>query len=719
MIAGYALPGNIFYRIAWVLSMVVMLWGGQVQAREFGAYEVAVSPSEVFPQADRFDPISGTPPHGKAYQNGKVVGTVFLSSDIGYSGKPIDVLVGMTLDGTITGAKVVAHAEPILLIGIPEQKLFDFVNRYVGRKPMEAPRGESSQSIDAISGATVTAIVINDAIRRTALKVSRVGKSEPVKLQTTLLDPPFQPASWLSLLGEGSVRRLTLHQADVDGAFKKMGVGSGEPYVKAMPPESLFIDLYVALVTPQTIGKNLLGEAEFKNMQNWLAEGQQAVLIFAKGSYSFRGSGFVRGGIFDRFKINQDGSSILFHDHQYRRLRDLGPDMPEFEEIGLYKLPPGASFDPAQPWSLELLTHRPTGPIEKAYTSFALNYTLPERFLQRSLPVVAAPAAAPVAGKEMVGSGEEEESGPPLWKRIWSERMGDVMILSLSLLILTLIFFFQELLIVHPRLVTLLRRSFLLFSAVWIGGYAQAQLSVVNVFAFLHALMTGFKWDYFLLEPLIFILWSATALSLLFWGRGAFCGWLCPFGALHELLNWLARRFGVPQFRLPFAWHERLWSFKYIIFLGLFAVSLSSMAYAERLAEIEPFKTVILLHFVREWPFVLWALLILVAGLFVERIFCRYLCPLGAAIAIPGRLRVFAWLKRRRQCGDLCSNCSKECLVQAIQPNGEIHPNECIYCLHCQLNYVNEAVCPTLIMRRTRREKKAALSGATATDETN
>ncbi|WP_130471157.1 NosR/NirI family protein [Candidatus Magnetaquicoccus inordinatus] len=715
MIAVFASPRNIFYRLLLLVLCVTLLWGGRVlEAREFGAYEVDVQPAEVYPQADRFDPLSGKPAHGKAYQNGKHVGHVFMTSDIGYSGKPIDVLVGMSLDGTITGAKVVRHAEPILLVGIPEQKLFDFVTRYVGRKPLEGGKGEN-QSIDAISGATVTAIVINDGIRRSAIKVARGNKVEAPKLQTTLLDPPFQASNWLSMLGEGSIRRLMLHQADVDTAFSKMGIGSGEPYIKVMPPESLFIDLYVALVTPETIGRNLLGEAEFNNMRAWLAPGQQAILIVANGSYSFRGSGFVRGGIFDRFKVNQDGSSILFHDHNYRRLRNLGNDMPEFEEIGLFKIPKESSFDPTQPWSLELLTHRPTGPIEKVYTSFSVHYTLPEHFLQRT--PVAAPVASASEQKELAGA-EEEESGPPLWQRIWKDRMGDVFILSLSLVILTLIFFFQDLLIVRPQLLANLRRLFLLFSVVWIGGYAQAQLSVVNVFAFLHALMTGFKWDYFLLEPLIFILWSATALSLLFWGRGAFCGWLCPFGALHELLNWVARRFGVQQFRLPFAWHERLWSFKYILFLSLFAVSLSSMAFAERLSEIEPFKTVILLHFVREWPFVLWALLILVAGLFVERIFCRYLCPLGAAIAIPGRMRIFAWLKRRRQCGDLCSNCGKECLVQAIQPSGEIHPNECIYCLHCQTNYVNEAVCPTLIMRRTRREKKAG-SGTNSATETS
>ena len=98
--------------------------------------------------------------------------------------------------------------------------------------------------------------------------------------------------------------------------------------------------------------------------------------------------------------------------------------------------------------------------------------------------------------------------------------------------------------------------------------------------------------------------------------------------------------------KVPWGLHERLWPIKYIIFLGLFGLSLYSVALAEVLAEVEPFKTAIILKFAREWPFVIYALTLLAAGLFIERFFCRYLCPLGAALAIPGRIRMFEWLKR-------------------------------------------------------------------------
>lgn len=160
---------------------------------------------------------------------------------------------------------------------------------------------------------------------------------------------------------------------------------------------------------------------------------------------------------------------------------------------------------------------------------------------------------------------------------------------------------------------------------------------MVNVLTFVHALFEGFRWELFLSDPLLFILWTFTAASLLLWGRGVFCGWLCPFGALQELLNELARKLRVPQFQVPFAVHERLWAIKYIILLVLFGLSLESLALAEQAAEVEPFKTAITLGFDRQWWFVAYAVALLVVNLFTRKVYCRYLCPLGAALAIPAK----------------------------------------------------------------------------------
>ncbi len=204
----------------------------------------------------------------------------------------------------------------------------------------------------------------------------------------------------------------------------------------------------------------------------------------------------------------------------------------------------------------------------------------------------------------------------------------------------------------------------------------------------------------------MFILWCATAISMVFWNRGAFCGWLCPFGALQELSNRIARRLGVRQLKISHGVNQRLSTLKYVIFLLLFGFSLYDLALAEQLSEVEPFKTAIILRFMRYWPFVAFAVALLAAGLFVERFFCRYLCPLGAALAIPARLRIFNWLRRYRDCGNPCQRCNLECPVQAIDPTGEINPNECIQCLHCQMLYHHEQKCPHLIQKKAKRERR-------------
>ncbi len=281
--------------------------------------------------------------------------------------------------------------------------------------------------------------------------------------------------------------------------------------------------------------------------------------------------------------------------------------------------------------------------------------------------------------------------------------MPAIVFVSLLLAVLATVLVFQDWLARHYRFYRWTRIGFLGVTLLVLGWGLGAQLSVVHVIAFAQALRTGFEWENFLLDPLIFILWSFVAIALLFWGRGVFCGWLCPFGALQELINEAARALRIRQIAVPFALHERLWPIKYVIFLGLFALSLQSISKAFVVAEVEPFKTAITLHFWRAWPFVAYAAALLVAGLFIERFYCRYLCPLGAALAIPARLRMFEWLKRRPQCGTECRICATRCTVQAIHPDGHINPNECIHCLNCQMLYYDPTTCPPLKARIERR----------------
>ena len=190
------------------------------------------------------------------------------------------------------------------------------------------------------------------------------------------------------------------------------------------------------------------------------------------------------------------------------------------------------------------------------------------------------------------------------------------------------------------------------------------------------------------------------------WGRGLFCGWLCPFGSLSELLYKVGSVIGLKrlQFHPPQALHDKLKYLKYAIFIGLLAVSFFSMGLAEQLAEVEPFKTTFLVGlFNRSWPYTLFAGGLLGLSIFMERPFCKYLCPLGAALAMPTTFRWFG-LRRKDECTS-CKACAKGCGSLAIDTKGNIDQRECMLCLDCMVIYYDDHACPPLAQERKHRTK--------------
>ncbi|MBI1422313.1 MAG: 4Fe-4S binding protein [Gammaproteobacteria bacterium] len=667
-----------------------------------------------FPTADQFGDLEGKPLSAAIYKNNKVIGYVFRTKDVdpipAYSGKPVNLLVGIDTHGKIAGVKVLEHHEPILLVGIPETKLFEFADQYVGKSVNDhvkvgAGKRPGFVNVDAITGATVTVIVVNRTIMRAARKIAIARHI--IKPTVAEQSPPAQVRmdvydvrDWKFLTGNGAIRHMLLTVPEVDEAFKgtkaETQPGAKEPGICVELPTGqrcdAFIDMYYAYLNAPTIGRNLLGESQYNWLMSQLKPGEHAIAIMANGVYSFKGSGYVRGGIFDRIQLNQDDQSINFRDLDHYRLGDLAIEgVPEFKEADIFIIRDKYRFNPGSEWSLSLLVRRPTGPLDSVFTTFSGNYEIPPAY-------VIQPPAPKVSD---ITQAEEW----PMWVSVWQERKFQIAILVFGLTVLTLIMIFQDWLVRFPRAVSYLRTGFLLYTLFVIGWFMLGQLSVVNVLTFVNSVIKGFSWDTFLIDPTMFILWSFVAVTLLLWGRGVYCGWLCPYGALQKLANQLGRKLKLPQLQFPSLVHDRLWALKYVVLLILFGISLGSMSTAERYAEVEPFKTAITLHFARELPFVLYAGGLVIVSLFNCKFFCKYLCPLGAALAVPARLRLFNWLRRRKECGKPCQICANECEIQAINDTGEINPNECHYCLDCQVVYWDAYKCPPLVEKRKRREK--------------
>ena len=224
-------------------------------------------------------------------------------------------------------------------------------------------------------------------------------------------------------------------------------------------------------------------------------------------------------------------------------------------------------------------------------------------------------------------------------------------------------------------------------SVLYLGFYKSQLISIVNVYGLMTMNLPVFRYS---LAWYLFALF--TVVSTVLWGR-LYCGRICAFGALTQLMDRVvpARlRVDVPR-RIE----DRAAWVKYGLLGGVivyFLVSGDIGAYRY----VEPF-----------WMFSLnattglWIALgvLLVATVFVRNLYCRFLCPLGAALGLLSKLTVFR-IKRWSEC-KTCKICEKTCEWGAIR-GPKIVMSECVRCDDCERLYMDTKKCPhwLIIIRR-------------------
>ena len=631
--------------------------------------------------AERLGPEEGEPPAIAVYQGDKVVAYVFSTLDIinapGYSTTPFDVIAGVDLEGRITGAKVVSHNEPFIVHDVIRQRQLDTLLARQAGRPLRG--GTDPLPPDYVSGATISGRAMRTGVLTTASLVLRARVARSTVRVPTLDVESFTMKSFDDLFAEGSIKRRRVTASEVETALANAGAAGASLDWPLGTGDDLYIEVMTALVTPRGIGGNVVGPLRFEEYKNQLPSGSHAIFVASNGPYDFFGTKHLlasEGNRFDRLRVVQDGQTFDFvHDDYAYAFPAQGQQL-----AGLFKLP--AAFDPIKPWRLELLVNtRGAMPVTVV---FPLEYQVPAAYVLQPEPqpqIEMGPEPEPVAA----------------WIEAWNDAQTNIVILAVLLTALTLIFAFQATLARHRLAHRLVRNGFLLVVLVWLGWTAGVQLSIVNVMNYAMAPFNRFDIGFYLAEPLMVIIAVYTLISVVLIGRGVFCGWLCPFGAMQELLGQLAKALRVPQWNPPVALEQRLWMGKYIAAAVVLILVISEIDPAGATLEVEPFKTAITAKFARAWPYVVYAGALLAIGLFSERAYCRFLCPLGGVLAALDRLHLLNRLKRRPECGSPCRLCERSCPVRAIAPSGKIVTAECFQCLDCQVEYYDDKRCPPLV----------------------
>ncbi|MCB1352778.1 MAG: 4Fe-4S binding protein [Rhodobacteraceae bacterium] len=641
---------------------------------------------------------------------GALAGYVFETEQLaplpGFSGAPINVFVMLDLDGRFLDVRLISQNEPIFVSGLGEAPFRRFFEQYrglsitapivVGTQYGRHERGGSLVYIDGVTKATASVRIANETILAAALAVARD------KMQGIKSGPPARPdpeheedLTWSDLVDQGLISHLEVTNAEIGAEFAGTRWADDDPEAEA-DPEGVYLDLWVADLGPASIARTLLSPAALKELAAFeaISPDDEPLLMIDTGRHGLVSPDFVRNTAPDWISATQDGLPVALRDADI--FVSLADDVPAELHDGaamILRTDRRLGFDPTREWQVEVKAVREHGIFQPEPGSVTL--TLPHRTDERFFIRDAAPVAAPP------------------WLEALRNRQTDLVLLGAGLVgLFGVQLFGMRRLAAHPRY-PLIRLATLAVVLGFIGWHGQGQLSIVTPLAALRAALEGGSFAFLIYDPFSLLIWAFVLVSFVLWGRGLFCGWLCPFGALQEFADRLGRLLRLPRIEPSPRWDARLKKLKYVVLAALVATVFLAPAALDKAVEVEPFKTAITVYFVRNWYYVAYAVFWLVLGMMLFKGFCRYVCPLGALMALGGLLRGRNWIARRAQCGAPCQLCKVRCRYGSIAKSGRVDYSECFQCLDCVTIHDDPAQCVPLILdARGRRPANARPPGS-------
>ncbi len=175
----------------------------------------------------------------------------------------------------------------------------------------------------------------------------------------------------------------------------------------------------------------------------------------------------------------------------------------------------------------------------------------------------------------------------------------------------------------------------------------------------------------------------------LFFGR-IFCGWICPFGTLHQFISNL---FHYKSKNIKINLYKKIYKIKYFILIfflisALLSLNLEgfleplSLMYRSLATGIFPILTsnFIQANYSHAWFMGIFFLILLSLNFIFPRFWCRVLCPLGALFGLLSFSPLFK-INKKEGCTN-CLKCLKNC-QGGDEPHKEHYHRECIVCLNC------------------------------------
>lgn len=319
-----------------------------------------------------------------------------------------------------------------------------------------------------------------------------------------------------------------------------------------------------------------------------------------------------------------------------------------------------------------------------------------------SAPTATAPAetivpkaSAPAAAAADEGDGwnfEDEEEKEPTWFELIEQQSVDLGLFTAFVILAMTGFFMKS---EKVKVATLIASVIFL-------GFGRSQLySITNIFSLLTGNLPIFKHSLFW-----YFFATFTLGTTVIWGR-LYCGRVCAYGAFTQLMDLVVPK--KLRYTVPVKIEQKAAYIKFgLLAFVLVYYFITKDVYIYRYTE--PFWM-----FSRQGSVLMWSLLgiLLVATIFVRNLYCRFLCPVGAFLAVISQVTTIFRIKRWAEC-KTCKICEKTCEWGAIR-GPQIVRSECVRCDDCERLYHDQQRCVHHIVIRRKADvlaKQAATQAA-------